>query len=165
MMALLRSRMTMYILAALVTVGMVATGAVGLFTMSSAPAPESSTPEAPEGSQQPPVPAPDMAELGEAPGDTSYTDIGQQCEGGECYRLVGITTEDLDSEEAVDTVYDHLLNKGWAQTLPQGEDDPDEVPTEQTHLTNGSVLLKGSTDPYGPDTTAGLMLAHAQPPS
>ncbi|TQN28799.1 hypothetical protein FHX37_4164 [Haloactinospora alba] len=162
MMALLRSRMTMYVLAALVTVGMVATGAVGLFTMSSAPAPKS---PAPEGSQQPPAPAPEMSEIGEAPGDASYTDLGQQCEGGECYRLVGIAAEDLDSEEAVDTVYDHLLDKGWGQTLPQGEDDPDDVPTEQTYLTNGSVLLKGSTDPYGPDTTAGLMLTHAQPPS
>ncbi|ASU81986.1 hypothetical protein CDO52_03595 [Nocardiopsis gilva YIM 90087] len=158
MMSLLRSRRMMILLVAVVTVGLVASGAVGLFNAFFAQSDQQQEGEAP-------VPAPEMAALGEAPDATEYADLGQQCERGECYRVVAITAEEADSgEEAVETVYRHLIDDGWGRILPEGADSPDDVPLSQTYLTNGSVLVQGSTSPYTPGSTAGLVIAHAQDP-
>ncbi|WP_067970367.1 hypothetical protein [Nocardiopsis trehalosi] len=164
MMALLRSRTTMFVLVGLVTVGLVATGAVGLFNAVSAPPPAGA---APEGGDAAAIPAPPVDSLGAAPDGTSYTDLGEQCESGECYRLVGVTAEDdgTDGEAAVDAVYGHLIDEGWARVLPDGEDAPEDVPMADSYLTDGSVLLRGSTTPYDTESTAGLMLVNAQLPA
>ncbi|GAA2048153.1 hypothetical protein GCM10009800_40370 [Nocardiopsis rhodophaea] len=149
----------MILLVAVVTVGLVASGAVGLFNAFFT----QSKQQQQEG--EAPVPAPEMAALGEAPDDTEYADLGQQCERGECYRIVAITAEEADDgEEAVETVYRHLIDDGWGRILPEGADSPDDVPLSQTYLTNGSVLVQGSTSPYTPGSTAGLVIAHAQDP-
>ncbi|MFC3998312.1 hypothetical protein ACFOVU_20470 [Nocardiopsis sediminis] len=164
MLALLRSRATMYITAALVTLGLVATGAVGLFNALNAPPqpdPAAGAGETPSG-----APAPPLDAIGEAPGGAAYSDLGEQCQNGECYRLVGITAEDdsADATEMIDTVYGHLLDEGWARVPPPGVEDVDDVPMAESYLTNGSVLLQGSTDPFVQGSTAGLMLGHAQEP-
>ncbi|MDA8369120.1 MAG: hypothetical protein M0026_04550 [Nocardiopsaceae bacterium] len=169
MMAQLRSKTAMYVLATLTTLGLVATGAAGLFNALSAPAPPEASSDA--AATADPVPAPSMEELGKAPGGTSYTDLGEQCQTSECFRLVGITSEeeDADGEAAAEAVHEHLLDRGWATVLPPEEGgeaaDPDDVPITESYLTNGSVMVQVSTTPYDTESTAGLMLAHAQAPS
>ncbi|GAA3728891.1 hypothetical protein HDA32_000102 [Spinactinospora alkalitolerans] len=159
MMALLRSRTTMFVLVGVVTIGLVATMAVGLFNAMSAPTP-------PAGEQaEPPPPAPDMASLGQPPDGVEYTDLGEQCNAAECYRPVAVTAEDLDAEGAIEAVYGHLLDQGWGRLLPQGEDDPDEVPLAESALADGSVMVQGSTQPYTEESTAGLVLAHSTAPT
>ncbi|MFC4565072.1 hypothetical protein ACFO4E_24720 [Nocardiopsis mangrovi] len=164
MLALLRSRATMYITAALVTLGLVATGAVGLFNALNAPPQPDAAPGA--GATPSGPPAPPLDAIGEAPGGAAYADLGEQCQNGECFRLVGITADDesADGTEVIDTVYGHLLDEGWARVPPPGVDDPDDAPMADSYLTDGSVMLQGSTEPFAPGSTAGLMLGHAQEP-
>ncbi|MGV2384630.1 MAG UNVERIFIED_CONTAM: hypothetical protein LOD86_05110 [Thermobifida fusca] len=111
-----------------------------------------------------PAAAPPLEVLGAAPAGISYTDLGQQCTPQECYRPVGVTAEGLDAEEAIETIYTHLSDQGWERLLPEGETDPDEVPYSQSALSNGTVLVQGSLEPYVEGTTAGLLLAHRVPP-
>ncbi|WP_131096665.1 hypothetical protein [Streptomonospora litoralis] len=176
-MDLLRSRVTMVVLAAAVTVGMVATGAVGLFNALSAPDPAAAPGRnAPPGSVSSPAPAPKMKALGDAPEGASYTDFGEQCPDVECVRIVGITTEDGESDggqgrgsgddaskKAVDKVFNHLLEQGWGRVLPDNSANPDEVPLGESYLTDGQVLIT-TTPVDSPDATAGLMMMHAQQP-
>lgn len=163
MMAMLRSRKMMIFLAVLVTVGLVCTGMVGLFRAMSAPSPaENASPENPSTA---PRSAPAMDALGTAPSSVEYSDLGEQCDTNECYRIVGITADDLDGAAAVEEVYGHLVDNSWGRMLPKGENDPDEVPLTETVLTNGNVIVQGNSEPYAPETTAGLIVAHAQEPS
>lgn len=162
MMALLRSRTAMYVLVGLTVLGLVATGAIGLFNALSAP----SAPEdrgTGQGAAAPEVPALDT--IGSAPDGFAYTDLGPQCDpgSGECFRAVGVTApEDTDGAATVDAVYNHLLDRGWGQMLPEGAKDPDDAPLEDTVLTKDDLIVKGSTEPYDKDTTAGLIIADAQ---
>lgn len=149
----------MILLVAVVTVALVATGAVGLFNAFFA---QQAGDQREAGA---PIPAPEMAALGDAPDDAEYTDLGQQCEQRECYRVVAVTHDEArDGEEAVEAVYQHLIDEGWGRILPEGAEGPDDAPLSDTYLTNGSVLVQGSTSPYTPGSTAGLVIAHMQDP-
>ena len=172
LMDLLRRRVFMVGLAVAVAVGMVATGAIGLFNALSAPDAPPQGQAAPPGNAASPVSAPKLDTLGEAPKDTSYTDFGEQCPDVECVRIVGIATEDgggkgkisdEETEAAIETVYNHLLDDGWARVLPDNEADPDEVPLSESYLTDGTVMIT-ATPVNAPDASAGLMLMHAQQP-
>ncbi|WP_046469384.1 hypothetical protein [Allosalinactinospora lopnorensis] len=164
MMALLRSRRMLVILVGVVTAALIATGAVGLFNAMRAPAPAPPSPPQGQGAEES-APAPEMDALGSAPDEVDYTDLGEECEGGECYRLVGITAEGLDGDEAIEAVYGHLLDQEWGQVVPEGSQEPEDVPETDTILTDGEVMVQGSSAPYAQDTTAGLILAHAQAPN
>ncbi|GAB3206596.1 hypothetical protein ACQEU5_09690 [Marinactinospora thermotolerans] len=157
MLALLRSRRALFVLAGLVIVGMVGAMALRLFSVS-APAP-------PSGEASLPDSAPALSTLGAAPDGIEYTDLGEQCDQRECFRPVAITAEEGDGTEAIDTVYTHLLDQGWGRLLPEGASDPDEVAFADSALTNGSVIVQGSAEPYTEDSTAGLLIAHATEPS
>lgn len=166
MMALLRSRKAMIALAFLVIAGMVAAGAVGLVNSMRAPA----TPprDSPGASDAPkPAPAPAMDSLGAAPRGLSYVDGDESCQQTECIRLVGVTSEakDLEGEAAIEAIYRHLIDQGWKQVLPPGEDNPDDVPVTERYVTDGSVLVNGKTEAATKDATATLFVMHAQPPS
>ncbi|MFD0773400.1 hypothetical protein ACFQZ2_05605 [Streptomonospora algeriensis] len=168
-MDLLRSRVTMVVLAAVVTVGMVATGAVGLFNAVSSPEPAQQT--GPPGDASSPVEAPEMDTLGKAPEGTSYTDFGEQCPDVECVRIVGVALEDSSAEQgsdkatekAIKTVFTHLVDQGWGRVLPDERADPEDVPLKESYLTDGQVLIT-ATPVDAPDASAGLMLMHAQKP-
>ncbi|MUL40431.1 hypothetical protein FZ103_04425 [Streptomonospora sp. PA3] len=171
MMDLLRSRMTMVVLAAVVTVALVATGAIGLFDALSSPDSGRAADGRPPGTAASPVAAPKLESLGKAPQGASYTDFGQQCPDVECVRIVGVSVadggEEQDSDKAskaaIDKVFNHLLDKGWARVLPNSEADPKEVPLGESYLTDGQVLIT-ATPVNAPDASAGLMLMHAQRP-
>ncbi|RCV50790.1 hypothetical protein [Marinitenerispora sediminis] len=158
MMALLRSRTAMLVLVAVVTVGLVATSAVGLLN-GWGPAPAS------QGAADSAAPAPEMEVLGAAPDGVEYTDLGQQCDTAECYRPVALTSDSVEGEQAVEAVYNHLLDQGWGRLLPQGATDPADVPLADSALTDGSVIVQGSVQPYTEGSTAGLVLAHASAPA
>ncbi|MFC7326306.1 hypothetical protein [Marinactinospora rubrisoli] len=158
MMALLRSRRAMLILVGLVTVGLVSTMAVGLVNGWGA------QPSGQEPAAQA-EPAPDLSVLGDAPDGVEYTDLGQQCDVSECYRPVALTSDSAEGEQAVEAVYNHLLDAGWGRMLPQGATDPEDVPLTDSALTDGSVIVQGSAQPYTEDSTAGLILAHAGAPA
>ncbi|PSK99493.1 hypothetical protein CLV63_103218 [Murinocardiopsis flavida] len=162
MMALLRSRTAMYVLVGLTVLGLVATGAVGLFNALSAPAPAEG-PGAGQGAATPDVPALDT--LGSAPDGFVYSDLGPQCDPGtgECFRAVGVTAaDDADGAATVEAVYGHLIDRGWGRMLPKGAKDPDDVPLEDTVLTKDDLVVKGSVEPYDKETTAGLIIADAK---
>lgn len=148
----------MAVLVAVAVVGLVSSLTVGL--LDSSPGPGSADGSGPK----PPAP-PGMAALGAAPRGISYTDLGEQCDLVECYRPVAVTADGLDSEEAIDAVYTHLLDKGWGRLLPQGQTDPEAVPLADSALSDGAVLVQASLQPYTADSTAGLILAHSVPPS
>ncbi|MDA0565926.1 hypothetical protein LG943_16630 [Streptomonospora sp. S1-112] len=162
MLGLLRSRTTILVVSALLILGMVATGAVGLVNALGSPGPSAG--QAPSAQPDSPMPAPALDELGDAPRGASYTDFGEQCPDVECVRIVGVATKDgEDTDEAVEKVFGHLLDQGWARILPNQEADPDDVPLAESYLTNGSVMVTAAPVD-APDTTAGLMLMHAQEP-
>ncbi|MBV2365104.1 hypothetical protein KUM37_17460 [Streptomonospora sp. NEAU-YY374] len=163
MMALLRSRTTILVLGALLILGMIATGAVGLVNALGTPGPAAG--QNPPAQPDSPMPAPALDELGEAPRGASYTDFGEQCPDVECVRIVGVATaEGDDTDEAVEKVFGHLLDEGWARILPNQEADPEDVPLAESYLTNGEVMVTAAPV-NAPDTTAGLMLMHAQEPA
>ncbi|HLU96881.1 MAG TPA: hypothetical protein VKZ89_08600 [Thermobifida alba] len=155
MMALLRSRKVQ---AGLAVAGVLALLGTMVVTLLYQPWASDSAPPAPPA-------APSVEALGAAPEGVTYTDLGQQCTPQECYRPVAVTAAGLDAEEAVETVYTHLLDQGWGRLLPEGETDPEKVPYAESALSDGAVMVQGSLDPYVEGTTAGLLLAHLVPPS
>ena len=168
MMALLRSRTTMYVLASVVVVGLVVSAAVGLFnSLRAVPA---KAPQADRENGAPPVQAPDVpgtASLGTPPSGLSYVsdpEADVYCRPEGCARLVTVLTEDEEAAEdpgaTVQEVYDHLLDRGWKIMLPEGAESPDDVPLEQTVLTDETVMVAdSSTGAFG--DPAVLMLRHA----
>ncbi|GAA1785914.1 hypothetical protein [Streptomonospora arabica] len=168
----LRARPTMVVLVAVLTVGLVATGAIGLFdALDSADSGQAGGQTPAPGNAASPVAAPGMDALGDAPKGAGYTDFGEQCPDVECVRIVGVTLKDGEhkqdsdkaSDAAIDKVFKHLLDNGWARVLPNNEQDPDEVPLGESYLTDGQVLIT-ATPVNAPDASAGLMLMHAQEP-
>ncbi|MEY9214166.1 hypothetical protein NI17_021135 [Thermobifida halotolerans] len=155
MMALLRSRKIQVGLAIAGVLALLATMGVTLLYR----------PWASDSAVPPPPSAPSMEVLGAAPEGVAYTDLGEQCTQFECYRAVAITTDGLSAEEAIEAVYTHLLDQGWGRLLPEGETDPEEVPYAESALSDGSVMVQGSLEPYIEGTTAGLLLAYLVPPS
>ncbi|MFV2198284.1 hypothetical protein [Nocardiopsis sp. LOL_012] len=168
MMTLLRSRRFKVVLAVVVVTGLVLSGLWGLF--SSFRAPVTSPAEAPTSAS--PLEAPDVDVLGEPPEGLAYASDDTedvQCTRAECFRLVQVVTDGgepvPDSEEAIESVYRHLLDADWGQLLPEGAESPDDVPLGETFLTDGQVLVTDSSDHSAQDAPALLMLAGAAPPA
>ncbi|WP_017583726.1 hypothetical protein [Nocardiopsis valliformis] len=181
MMALLRSRRMLYVLVGLVVVGLVVSGAVGLFQSFNAP-----TTAAPGGGQgqqgqpgQPgqgqqgaqPDPPPEVGSLGRPPSGFTYVDQDEaHCDPqGLCFRLIVIAGEDGqelddDAEESVQTVYEHLLDNGWRQELPPGTESEDEIALVDSVLTDGTTLVADSTAPSAGALPV-LMLGNAGMPA
>ncbi|WP_026122892.1 hypothetical protein [Nocardiopsis halotolerans] len=171
MMALLRSRRTMFILAGVVIVGMVVSAGIGLFNaIGSAPvaAPPAQYQQGggQGGSGQSRNQPPDADVLGEAPSGLRYTSDAEKdvyCEGTECVRLVRVMTEEgelpEDSRETVLAVVDHLTGQGWEEQHPQG------APAEQIFLSNGEYMLADTSAHDDPGTAPTLMLGDASGPT
>ncbi|MBR8740878.1 hypothetical protein [Nocardiopsis sp. MG754419] len=177
MMALLRSRKTMYVLVGLVVVGLVVSGAIGLFQSFNA-APVASQQQqgqqgqgqqgAPDGQQQ--EPPPDVGALGDPPSGFTYVDQDEaHCNGNVCFRLILVAGEDgeeldMSTDEAVTSVYEHLLSNGWRQELPEDADSPDDIALNDSVLTDGDTLVADSSAPGG-DAIPVLMLGNAGMPA
>ncbi|MFL1378402.1 MULTISPECIES: hypothetical protein [unclassified Nocardiopsis] len=153
MMALLRSRTTMYVLASIVVVGLVVSAAVGLFnSLGTVP---SGAPQTGQGDGAPPARAadvPDVSLLGNPPPGLSYASDPEDdvyCRQEGCARLVSVLTEDGEATEdpraTVREVYDHLVDRDWMIMLPEGVESPDDLPLEQTVLTDQTVMVADSS--------------------
>ncbi|MFD6948725.1 hypothetical protein A6A08_15280 [Nocardiopsis sp. TSRI0078] len=170
MMALLRSRKTMFVLAGLVVVGLVVSAAVGLFnaigTAPVATPPQGQGPQ--DGGQGPqdggaaPEAPPDTDVLGQAPSGLAYVSDPEgdvYCEQGECVRLVMVMTEGgelpEDSRETVETVVSHLTERGWEEQQPQG------ARADQVFLSDGEHMLADTSAHDDPESPAVLMLGDA----
>lgn len=179
MMALLRSRRLLYVLVGLVVVGLVVSGAIGLFQSFNAPstaAPggdrgQQGQPEQPgQGQGEQPEPPPGVDSLGRPPSGFTYVDEDEaHCAQGQCFRLIVIAGEDGqefdgDAEEAVESVYEHLLNNGWSQELPPDVESPDDIALTDSVLTDGTTLVADSTAPSA-DALPVLMLGNAGMPA
>ncbi|WP_241474765.1 hypothetical protein [Nocardiopsis xinjiangensis] len=176
-MALLRSRRTMFILAGLVIVGLVVSGGIGLVRSMSTvaqtgPAPGQGQPGGGgEGEQTDPLEAPEAGTLGQAPDGLEYSseDDDVECNPAECVRIVSVmgTDEDTDvsSDEAVEAVYDQLRGQDWGQLLPQGAEEPSDVPQSETIMTDGEVMVADATEHGSDGAVAVLMLGNANPPA
>ncbi len=167
MLAKLRSRGVPAILAGVVVFALVAAGAVGVinsfFADDAAPEPQEQTGQ---NTPEDPSPPPGVDTIGDPPDQISYDDVGQNCQTGECYRIVAITADDgSDGAESVDAIYDHLLDQDWGQVDPSGG-DPSEMSADETILTDGNVMIQGSSQPHAeaPDAAGFLILAHAEAP-
>ncbi|RKS06307.1 hypothetical protein DFP74_1935 [Nocardiopsis sp. Huas11] len=168
MKALLRSRRTMAVLVGVVVVGLIVSAAAGLFqAFATAPAvPPLEQTQGQEGGPQPEEP-PAASVLGEAPDGLSYTsgENDVYCEELECVRLVRVLTEDgettEDTEATVQEVYDHLLANDWLIMLPEGVESPDDVPLEQTVLTDQEVMVADSSQHEDEETPAVLMVGNS----
>ncbi len=168
MMALLRSRRTMAVLVGVVVVGLIVSAAAGLF-QAFATAPAVPPLEQAQGQQGAPGPRPEeppaASALGEAPDGLSYSsgENDVYCEELECVRLVRVLTEDGeptgDTEATVQDVYDHLLADDWLIMLPEGVESPDDVPLNQTVLTDQEVMVADSSQHEDDETPAVLMVA------
>lgn len=177
MMELLRSRRTMFILAGVVIVGLVVSGGIGLLQSMSTvtqtdPAPEQGQPPGGGGGEETdPLEAPEASALGQAPDGLEYSseDDDVECNPAECVRIVSVmsTDEDADlsSEEAVEAVYDQLLGQDWGQLLPEGAEEPSDVPQSETIMTDGEVMVADSTEHESDGAVAVLMLGSANPPA
>ncbi|MFI6575661.1 hypothetical protein ACIBFB_07650 [Nocardiopsis sp. NPDC050513] len=173
MMELLRSRRFKIALASAVVVGLVVSGALGLFQALRAPVAPApgATPDAGAAPTQERLEAPDVDVLGDPPEGLSYLseDADVRCSAAECVRLVRVVAaegeETPGSEEAIASVYDHLLGADWGQLLPEGAESPDDVPLGETILTDGDVLVADSSEHDAEDATALLMLGNANPPA
>ncbi|WP_116246327.1 hypothetical protein [Nocardiopsis sp. FIRDI 009] len=173
MMALLRSRRFTIALAVALVVGLVVSGALGLFHALRAPVPTASPEPPASGAAQAPerLEAPDVDVLGDPPEGLSYVsgDEDVQCTTAECVRLVRVVAEEgapaADSEEAIESVYHHLLDANWGQLLPEGAESPDDVPLGETILSDGDVLVADSSDHDAEEATALLMLGNAVQPA
>ncbi|WP_193517916.1 hypothetical protein [Nocardiopsis kunsanensis] len=177
MMALLRSRRTMFILAGVVIVGLVVSGGIGLVRSLSTVAQTGPVPgqEEPGGGRQgegaDPLEAPEAGALGQPPNGLEYSsqedDI--ECNPAECVRLVSVmsTDEDTDvsSDEAVESVYAQLLEQDWGQLLPEGAEEPSDVPRSETIMTDGDVMVADATEHDSDGAVAVLMLGNANPPA
>lgn len=180
MMALLRSRRMLYALVGLVVVGLVVSGAVGLFQSFNAPS--TAAPGGGQGQQgqpgQPgqgqqgdqPEPPPEVSSLGRPPSGFTYVDQDEaHCAQGQCFRLIviaGEEGEELDDapEEAVQAVYEHLLDNGWRQELPPDVESADDIALVDSVLTDGTTLVADSTAPSA-DALPVLMLGNAGMPA
>lgn len=177
MMALLRSRRMLYVLVGLVVVGLVVSGAVGLFQSFNAPS--TAAPGADQGQQgQPgqgqqgdqPAPPPGVDSLGRPPSGYTYVDQDEaHCAQGQCFRLIVIAGEDGqeldgDAQEAVESVYEHLLDNGWRQELPPQAESEDDIALVDSVLTDGTTLVADSTAPSA-DALPVLMLGNAGMPA
>ncbi|CAL9500860.1 hypothetical protein SUDANB121_03450 [Nocardiopsis dassonvillei] len=168
MMALLRSRTTMYVLASIVVVGLVVSAAVGLFNSIGAVstgAPQSGQEGGAPPAQEPDVP--DVSSLGDPPSGLVYTsdpENGVYCQQQGCARLVTVLTEDDEPTEdpraTVQEVYDHLLDRDWKIMLPPGAESPEDVPPEQTVLTDDTVMIADSSTGNSGDPAV-LMIRYA----
>jgi hypothetical protein len=177
MMALLRSRRTLYVLVGLVVVGLVVSGAIGLFQSFNAP-PVASLPQEQQG--QPgqgqgqqgdqPEPPPEVGALGSPPSGFTYVDQDEaHCAQDQCFRLIVIAGEDgeqldADAEESVEAVYEHLLANGWRQELPPDAESTDDVALTESVLTDGTTLVADSTAPAA-DALPVLMLGNTGTPA
>jgi hypothetical protein len=179
MMALLRSRRMLYVLVGLVVVGLVVSAAIGLYQSFTPP-----TPAAPGGDRgqqgqptQPgqgqggqPDPPPEVDSLGRPPSGFTYVDEDEaHCSQGQCFRLIVIAGEDGqefdgDAEEAVESVYEHLLGNGWRQELPPEVEPEDEIALVDSFLTDGTTLVAGFAASDA-DNLPVLMLGNAGPPA
>lgn len=179
MMALLRSRRTMFILAGVVIVGLVVSGGIGLVQSMSTvaqtePAPEQGQPGGGgegEGEEPDPLEAPEAGALGQPPDGLEYSseDDDVECNPAECVRIVSVMTTDEDadasSDEAVEAVYEQLLGQDWGQLLPEGAEDPSDVPQNETIMTDGEVMVADATEHESDGAVAVLMLGSANPPA
>lgn len=168
----LRSKKMMIFLSVVVVVALVLTGGVGLFRALStnpvaAPPPQDGQEEAPE-----PLEAPEVDALGQAPAGLTYTsdDEDVHCNPAECVRLVQVLPEEeegaeVGSEKTIEQVYDHLLDQDWGQLLPEGVEEPADVPLSETMMTDGDVLVADSSEHGGSDSVAVLMLGNANQPA
>ncbi|RNL84349.1 hypothetical protein [Halostreptopolyspora alba] len=173
MLSKLRSRRPLALLVGVVIVAMVATGAVGLFdAMLADDSPQRGQEEPPQRERggpdatTDPEPAPDLDALGDPPEEVSYEDASENCELGECYRVVGVTGDGLGQEETVEAVANHLLDQGWGQVDPSGR-EPSGVPASETILSDGEVMIQGTPQPHpeAPDADGFVILAHAEAPN
>lgn len=179
MMALLRSRRTLYVLVGLVVVGLVASGAIGLFQSFNAPpvgAPggdQDQQGQPGQGQEQQgdePGAPPEVGALGSPPSGFTYVDEDEaHCAQGQCFRLIVIAGEDGeeldgDAEESVEAVYEHLLANGWNQELPPDAESADDIALVDSVLTDGTVLVADSTAPSA-DAVPVLMLGNAGMPA
>jgi len=174
MMALLRSRRLLYVLVGLVVVGLVVSGAIGLFQSFNSP--PVAPPAGGQGQQTPGQqgeqgePPPEVGALGSPPSGFTYVDQAEaHCSQGQCFRLIVIAGEegeelDGDPREAVRSVYEHLLSNGWRQELPQGVESEDDVELVDTVLTDDTTLVADSTG-ADPDAPPLLMLGNAGTPA
>ncbi len=172
MMALLRSRRTMYVLVGLVVVGLVVSGAIGLFQSFNAP-PVATSPQDQQGQpgqgQQGDAP-PEVDALGSPPSGFTYVDQDEaHCAQGHCFRLIVVAGEDGeeldgDAEESVAAVYEHLLANGWSQQLPPDAESTDDVELLDSVLTDGTTLVADSTAPSAGAVPV-LMLGNAGMPA
>lgn len=171
MMALLRSKRTMFILAGVVIVGMVVSAGIGLFNAIgsapvAAPPAQSQQDGGQGGSGQNRNQPPNTDVLGEAPSGLQYRSDAEQdvyCEGTECVRLVRVMTEEgelpEDSRDTVLTVVSHLTEQGWEEQNPQG------APAEQIFLSNGEYLLADTSAHDDSEAAPTLMLGDASGPT
>ncbi|OLT28630.1 hypothetical protein BJF83_14700 [Nocardiopsis sp. CNR-923] len=173
MMEFLRSRRFKIALASVVVVGLVVSGALGLFQALRAPTPPApvQTPDPGAAQNQERSEAPDVDALGDPPEGLSYVsgDADVRCSIAECVRLVRVVAAEGEqapgSEEAIASVYDHLLGADWGQLLPEGAQSPGDVPLGDTILTDGDVMVTDSSEHDARDATALLMLGNANPPA
>ncbi|PWV45489.1 hypothetical protein [Nocardiopsis sp. L17-MgMaSL7] len=174
MMALLRSRKLLYVLVGLVVVGLVVSGAIGLFQSFNSP--PVATPGDGQGQQGPGqqgeqgTPPPDVGALDSPPSGFTYVDQDEaHCSQGQCFRLIVIAGEegeelDGEPEEAVRAVYEHLVSHGWRQEIPPGAESEEDVELIDTVLTDDTTLVADSTASE-PGALPVLMLGNAGNPA
>lgn len=176
MMALLRSRRTLYVLVGLLVVGLVVSGAIGLFQSFNAPPGSSPDGQGQQGQQgqgqqgDQADPPPEVGALGSPPSGFTYVDQDEaHCAQGHCFRLIVIADEDGeeidgDAVESVEAVYEHLLSNGWRQELPPDAESADDIALADSVLTDGTTLVADSTAPSA-DALPVLMLGNAGMPA
>lgn len=155
-MSLLRSRTVLQVVVAAVVFALVASMLYGFISSRSAPDPPSEPAEV--------APPPSMDELGSPPNRVDYVDLGEECDQRECARGVGLASESLDAEEAIDAVYTTLMDRGYSLMLPPGEEDPDEVDWVDAALSDGNLFVQASDAAPTEDTVAHLVVLHAEAP-
>ncbi|MDT0328021.1 hypothetical protein [Nocardiopsis lambiniae] len=173
MMALLRSRTTMFVLVGIVVAGLVVSAAIGLFnSIGTAPvggtAPQGGQGGAPPGASSEPD-VPDVSALGDPPSGLSYSSDPEAdiyCEQQGCGRLVTVGAEEgetpEDSTAAVREIYEDLLDRDWKIMLPSDVEDPEDLPLEEHVLTDGTVMVADSS-PAGADGPTVLLLIGSGP--
>src|SRR5699024_5773039 len=172
----LRSKKMMIFLSVVVVVALVLTGGIGLFQALAtnpvaAPPPQDGREGHGQGEAPEPLEAPEVDALGQAPAGLTYTsdDEDVHCNPAECVRLVQVLPEEegseVDSEKTIEQVYDHLLDQDWGQLLPEGVEEPADVPLGETMMTDGDVLVADSSEHGGSDSVAVLMLGNANQPA
>ncbi|MQA93990.1 MAG: hypothetical protein GEV11_04850 [Streptosporangiales bacterium] len=148
MLRILRSRKTLIIL-----VGVIALGLVIPFLANFIAADNAGTPVTGESAR----PAPPVAAIGQPPQDITYADLGQSCQTGECFRVVGVTAPaDTDAAGALKDVHEHLGGQGFQQ-LAAIQDNGEFT------VTGGGVVVQSGAQSPNPEAVATLVIAWAQP--